>query len=280
MKHRNRTVKGYVLYLFTIVVAFMTTLGLALPSVQGAAQPKPEHHTARTRVAIIVDDFGNGLRGTEEMFALPVKFTAAVMPFLSTTAKDAQRAHELGLDVLVHLPMEPQHGKPEWLGPGAVLAKMSDAEVRQRVEAAVNNVPYAIGINNHMGSKVTSDERVMGIVLEVCKERGLFFVDSHTTFRSVAGKKARELGLPPVENHVFLDDVHSALHVAKQMQLVQKKAKQQKYCITIGHVGIQGKETAAGIRSSIARMKDTVDFVRISDLVKEEWKWDPQVTLP
>ncbi|MEK4043613.1 divergent polysaccharide deacetylase family protein [Paenibacillus sp. FSL H8-0048] len=239
-----------------------------------------EQQQALSRVAVIIDDFGNSMRGTEEMFNLPVKITVAVMPFLRSSEQDARRAHELGFDVLVHLPMEPRQGKPEWLGPGAVLTSMNDAEVRGRVEAALDNVPYAIGINNHMGSKVTGDERVMGIVLAVCKERGLFFVDSHTNYRSVAGRMARELGMPPVENHIFLDDVHSASHVAKQMKLVQERALSQKFCVTIGHVGIQGKETAAGIRSGIAGMKDKVQFVGISDLVREEWKWNSRLTLP
>lgn len=239
-----------------------------------------QQQQALSRVAVIIDDFGNSMRGTEEMFKLPVKITVAVMPFLRSSEQDARRAHELGFDVLVHLPMEPRQGKPEWLGPGAVLTSMNDAEVRGRVEAALDNVPYAIGINNHMGSKVTGDERVMGIVLEVCKERGLFFVDSHTNYRSVAGRMARELGMPPVENHIFLDDVHSASHVAKQMKLVQERALSQKFCVTIGHVGIQGKETAAGIRSGIAGMKDKVQFVGISDLVREEWKWNSRLTLP
>ncbi|AIQ46465.1 sugar deacetylase [Paenibacillus sp. FSL R7-0273] len=249
------------------------------PITEGRAEGQPVK-PARSRVAIIIDDFGNGMRGTDEMFALPVKITAAVMPFLSTTEQDAKRAHERGYDVLVHLPMEPRQGKPEWLGPGAVLTSMSDAEVRQRVEAALDNVPYAIGINNHMGSKVTGDERVMRIVLTVCRERGLFFVDSHTNYRSVAGRMARELGLPPVENHIFLDDVHSAGHVLKQMRLVKEKALDDEFCVTIGHVGIQGKETAAGIRSGIAELKDHVDFVGISELVKDEWKWNAQLRLP
>lgn len=315
MKKSSHSVKHIILYLLAAVVVLMTTLipsasqaVLAAPAaladtaqVMETAESLPEPATDThadnslssgsvdrqienkklpSRVAIIVDDFGNNMRGTEEMFKLPVKITVAVMPFLSTSEKDARRAHELGLDVLVHLPMEPRQGKPEWLGPGAVLTKMSDAEVRQRVEAALDNVPFAIGINNHMGSKVTGDERVMGIVLAVCKERGLFFVDSHTNYRSVAGRMARELGLPPVENHIFLDDVHSVSHVAKQMKLVHERAMSQRYCVTIGHVGIQGKETAAGIRSGIAGMKDSVEFIGISELVRDEWKWNSQVTLP
>ncbi|WP_379153675.1 divergent polysaccharide deacetylase family protein [Paenibacillus sp. sgz5001063] len=251
------------------------------PSGAGNTHAQPaENVSGHSRVAIIIDDFGNGLRGTDEMFKLPVKFTVAVMPFLPTSERDARRAHDRGLDVLVHLPMEPNKGKPEWLGPGAVLTRMSDTEVRQRVEAALDNVPFAIGVNNHMGSKVTGDERVMGIILSVCKERGLFFVDSHTNYRSIAGRMAREMGLPPVENHIFLDDVHTSEHVAKQMRLVQERAVNQKYCVTIGHVGIQGKETAAGIRSGIAELKDSVEFVGISDLVKDQWKWNSSLTLP
>lgn len=288
MKTNNQRIKHILQYSIAAVLITITALVPSAPQAVSAApaedthsaQPQAEKTKQLSRVAIIVDDFGNGMRGTEEMFKLPVKITVAVMPFLRSSEQDARRAHELGFDVLVHLPMEPRQGKPEWLGPGAVLTSMNDAEVRGRVEAALDNVPYAIGINNHMGSKVTGDERVMGIVLEVCKERGLFFVDSHTNYRSVAGRMARELGMPPVENHIFLDDVHSASHVAKQMKLVQERALSQKFCVTIGHVGIQGKETAAGIRSGIAGMKDKVEFVGISDLVREEWKWNYRLTLP
>ncbi|MBW4082601.1 divergent polysaccharide deacetylase family protein [Paenibacillus sp. S150] len=311
MNKGNRLVKRIMFYSCAAIVAVSAALSTAASPALGAdiiqgsyhssvskasaallAEPAPpdggrstraqpaEHAKGSSRVAIIIDDLGNGMRGTDEMFALPVKFTVAVMPFLPTSEKDARRAHEQGLDVLVHLPMEPRRGKPEWLGPGAVLTRMSDAEVRQRVEAALDNVPFAIGINNHMGSKVTGDERVMGIVLSVCKERGLFFVDSHTNYRSVAGRIAREIGLPPVENHIFLDDVHTAGHVAKQMRLVQERALNQKYCVTIGHVGLQGKETAAGIRSGIAELKDSVEFVGISELVKDQWKWNSSLTFP
>ncbi|MEK4853130.1 divergent polysaccharide deacetylase family protein [Paenibacillus sp. FSL H7-0756] len=296
MKRRNSRRKHILLYLLAAVMVMLTALVPPAPHMVSAApagkaaSPPAAHSGSVTRqeaeqkqpprVAVIIDDFGNDMRGTEEMFKLPVKITVAVMPFMRSSEQDARRAHELGFDVLVHLPMEPRQGKPEWLGPGAVLTSMNDAEVRRRVEAALDNVPYAIGINNHMGSKVTGDERVMGIVLAVCKERGLFFVDSHTNYRSVAGRMARELGMPPVENHIFLDDVHSASHVIKQMKLVQERAMSQKFCVTIGHVGIQGKETAAGIRSGIAGMKDKVQFVGISDLVREEWKWNARLTLP
>lgn len=107
------------------------------------------------------------------------------------------------MDVIVHMPMEPKKGKPEWLGPGAITSNLTDEQVRERVEKAIDDVPYAIGMNNHMGSKITSDKRIMSIVLDVCLERGLFFVDSRTNFRSVVGDLAIAKNMPPVGNDIF-----------------------------------------------------------------------------
>ncbi|MFP4977012.1 divergent polysaccharide deacetylase family protein [Paenibacillus sp. CN-4] len=261
---------------------FFVTYGTAAGAAEGTAPGESgmDPGKGRARIALIVDDFGNGLRGTEAMLKLPVKFTVAVMPFLSTSKKDAETAYRLGHDVLLHLPMEPRSGKPEWLGPGAVLTSMTDAEIRSRVEAALEQVPHAVGINNHMGSKVTGDERVMAAILSVCRERGLIFVDSHTNYRSVAGKVAVSMGLPPVENQLFLDDVHSRQHVLKQLRLARKQAESRGYCIAIGHVGIQGPETAAGLYAGIDETANAVRFVKISELVKEEWGWNAVVTLP
>ena len=264
----------------TVLLLAAVMSGTTMPSAEANAGVSNLNKSPRSQVALIIDDLGNGMRGTDEIFNLPVKLTVAVMPFLSTTEADAIRAHKRGDDVLLHLPMEPRHGKPQWLGPGAVLATMSDEQIRERVEAALDNVPYAVGINNHMGSKVTSDKRIMSIVLSVCQERGLFFVDSKTSYHSVVGEISEEMGLPRIENQVFLDDTHTANYVLNQMRRVRDKAIHSHYCITIGHVGIQGKETAAGIRSGIAEMKDTVEFIGISDLVKQEWKWGTAPTLP
>ncbi|WP_340009582.1 divergent polysaccharide deacetylase family protein [Paenibacillus sp. FSL K6-0276] len=283
----SRKVKRYLLNWIAVAAVMITAIVPATPSVSAATSKDNVTNTQleestpkRNKVVIIIDDFGNDMKGTDEMFSLPVKLTVAVMPFLPTSFKDATRAHERGDDVLLHLPMEPRQGNPKWLGPGAILAKMSDEEVRQKVESALDNVPFAIGINNHMGSKITGDERIMAVILSVCKERGLFFVDSKTNYHSIAGNMAYRMGLPRVENHIFLDDTHTASHVMKQMGLAKDLAQDQRFCVTIGHVGVHGKETAAGIRSGIEQLKDSVEFIGISDLVKNEMKWSSHPTLP
>jgi len=227
------------------------------------------------KLAVIIDDFGNDQKGTEEMLNLPVKITVAVMPFLPTSKKDAEAAHRQGHDVIIHMPMEPKQGRSSWLGPGAILSSLTDEEIRKRMEEAIDSVPYAVGINNHMGSKVTGDERVMSIVLDVCRERGLFFVDSKTNYYSVVGKLAASRGMPSIANDIFLDDVHTVQHVSKQLQTAAKHAEERTSCIAIGHVGAYGIRTAEALKGAIPELQKKVEFVGISDLVRERSSWRP-----
>jgi polysaccharide deacetylase 2 family uncharacterized protein YibQ len=247
-----------------------------------AISPETTSSTASqlNRLAIIIDDVGNDMKGTKEILDMPVKLTVAVMPFLQTTKQDAIAAHEKGMDVIVHMPMEPKKGKSEWLGPGAITSNLTDEQVRERVEKAIDDVPYAIGMNNHMGSKITSDKRIMSIVLDVCLERGLFFVDSRTNFRSVVGELAVAKNLPPVGNDIFLDDQNTKAHIRKQLDLAAKHAVDKKSCVVIGHVGHTGMNTSAVIRDSVSRLQNQVQFVGIGEMVRDVWHWQAAPTLP
>ncbi|HEY4391323.1 MAG TPA: divergent polysaccharide deacetylase family protein, partial [Paenibacillus sp.] len=154
----------------------------------------------------------------------------------------------------------------------------------EKVEAAIKNVPYAVGINNHMGSKITGDKRIMGVILEVCKEHGLFFVDSKTNYHSIVGEICDEKGMPRLQNHIFLDDVHSVSHVTGQLRKVQERLQQQSPCVTIGHVGVGGLATAEALKRQIPEMKQKgIHFIGILDVAQaEESPGNPGlgVTLP
>ncbi|WP_241675044.1 divergent polysaccharide deacetylase family protein [Paenibacillus luteus] len=241
--------------------------------VQGWSEPIKDIR----KISIVIDDFGNGMNGTAEMLKLPVKITAAIMPFMPTTKQDAEEAYRLGHDVIVHMPMEPNKGLKKWLGPGALTTDLSDAEVKKRVEDAILDVPHAIGMNNHMGSKVTADERMMRIVLGVCKEHGLFFLDSRTTYKTVVPKVAAELGVSLVSNDVFLDDVYTVEHITKQIGMLRKHLESHASCITIGHVGPAGLKTAAVLKQSIPGMQQNVQFVKLTSLIKGDLMNDPLV---
>lgn len=246
--------------------AALTVLLVCASSGWAHADGSPAPHK---KLAIVIDDLGNDMSGTKEMMEMPVKLTVAVMPFMRTTERDARMAHERGFDVLVHMPMEPNQGKPEWLGPGAITSSMSDAEIRQRVEQAIDNVPYAVGINNHMGSKITADPRIMSIVLDVCRERGLFFLDSRTNYKTVVGKLCREKGMPDIGNEFFLDDQYNTRHISNQMNKVIAFMNNHDRCIIIGHVGLPGTKTAGVIRDSIRQMPGSVEYVTLSELAAE-----------
>lgn len=223
---------------------------------------------AAKKAAIVIDDFGNQMQGTQEMLDLPIPFTVAVMPFLPTSKEDAELAHSRGKDVIIHMPMEPVKGKKSWLGPGAITTDLSDEEIRKRVEAAVDEVPHAVGMNNHMGSKVTADKRIMRIILQVCKERQLYFLDSRTTGKSVIGELAAELGVPTAANGLFFDDQYTMEHIMKQAELFKKKLDKHDTLIAIGHVGPPGKKTAFALRKIIPQLDGKAEFVLVRDLVK------------
>jgi polysaccharide deacetylase 2 family uncharacterized protein YibQ len=223
---------------------------------------------ASKQLAVVIDDLGNGMTGTEEILDMPIPLTVAVMPFLPTTKRDAEWAHAKGKAVFVHLPMEPKRGNRKWLGPGAITLDLPDEEIRRRVEAAIDEVPYAEGINNHMGSKATGNERVMRIVLQVCKERGIVFLDSKTNYRSVAGTVARELGVKYVENELFLDDVATVAHVRKQVRKIKKRLARQQSCVVIGHVGRPGRQTSQVLKAVIPELELQARFVPVRELAR------------
>ncbi|WP_102275914.1 divergent polysaccharide deacetylase family protein [Cytobacillus massiliigabonensis] len=221
----------------------------------------------KRELAIVIDDLGNNMLGTEEILELPITLTAAIMPFMPSTKADAEMAKRNGHEVIVHLPMEPKKGKKSWLGPGAITTDLSDEEIRKRVVAAIKDVPHATGMNHHMGSKATENERVMRIVLEVCKEYGFFYLDSKTTANSVVWKIANQLNIPYLENNLFFDDVYTTRHVTKQANLLAGKLNKSEQIIAIGHVGVSGPIMASVLEAYIPVYKNKAELVPLSKLI-------------
>lgn len=231
-----------------------------------SAEPEIPH----PKVAIIIDDFGGGAGGVKEFLEGDVPITAAVMPFTDKTKEHAELAHKNGFEIMVHLPLQPKKGKPSWLGPNPITVDLPLEEVRRRVNLAIDDVPHAVGINNHMGSLVVENEEIMRVILEVVKERGLYVVDSGTSPKSFIPKLASEMGIPFMERDIFLDDVSSVTHVIKQIRKLAKIAEKKGHAIAIGHVGVTGKHTSAGIFQSVKELKEQdIEVVPASKLIPE-----------
>lgn len=222
----------------------------------------------RGYLALVIDDFGNRSEGTEAMINLGIPLTAAVMPFLPFSRMDADLAHQAGLEVIMHIPMEPLHGKPSWLGPGAITCGLNTEEIKSRLLAGLKELKWAVGMNNHMGSRAMQDSRVVKAVLEVARQENLYFLDSRTAPAKVVTETANVLKYPFLARDEFLDGRKSLNHIKKQLRKLCDTALRKGYAIGIGHVGIEGGTvTARAIREMYPEfIKKGVYLVYVSQI--------------
>ncbi len=215
------------------------------PGEADPAAPQPARETAlrrttepravaRGRLAVVIDDVGNNLEDLAPFLQIPGPLTFAVLPALPHSGEAARRVHAAGKQVIVHMPMEAAGGQNP--GPGAIFVDQSDAEVRERLERALESVPYAQGINNHMGSRVIADSRVMAVVMDTLADHGLSFLDSRTTADTVAAVAAAQRGVPFLQRSVFLDNVADADKIEEQLAKGVELALEKGSAILIGHV--------------------------------------------
>ena len=185
------------------------------------------------RVAVLIDDLGGRMADVERLLAIGVPLSYAVLPHEERTREIAALLSRRGAELLCHLPMEPEGVADP--GPGALAEGMSAGEVARRTRAAIEAVPGAVGVNNHMGSRLTAEAATMRAVLGVVAERGLFFVDSRTTPDSVAEQIARELGVPSAARDVFLDAEGDAPSIAAEFDRLLALARERGVAIAIAH---------------------------------------------
>lgn len=184
------------------------------------------------RLAIIIDDCGGRNPAITGILDLPV--TPSVLPYRTYSRAVAQAAHEAGLEVMLHLPCEPLGSENP--GPGALYTHMTDAELRRLVAEALENVGPVDGVNNHMGSKLTSDRRCMAAVLAEISDRGLWFVDSVTYHTTVADALAAERGMPHARRDLFLDNDPARRAVVRELKRAVDLARERDGpVVVIGH---------------------------------------------
>lgn len=258
-----------------LLVAGPVRVAEALPTATPTPEPAPEPTAtprprpapgARGRLAILLDDAGQSLDLLPAARDLPDEVAVAVLPFLPHSADIAEAMHAAGHEIWLHLPMEPQGYPDNDPGPGAVFVGMSDSEIRSAVHAAVNNVPHAVGVNNHMGSRATADVRVMTWVMQELGARQLAFIDSRTTTATVAEQTARTLGVPSGRRHVFLDNQRSAAAIRSQLAQAVEKCRLDGQAIAIGHLDPVTVEVLADELPGLARRG--ADLVRPTELMR------------
>ena len=202
-----------------------------IPGPEKPALPPP---ITTPRLVIIIDDIGYNNRYID-IININVPITLAIIPFTPYSHEAATRGNSAGAEIILHLPMEPKDYPNSNPGKGALLTAMSKAAILKQIRNDLEAVPNISGVNNHMGSKFTEYEEGMKIVLKEIKERGLFFVDSKTSFNSVAYSLAKEMNIKTAERSVFLDNVQTEEAIKAQLMEAVKIAKIKGEAIAIGH---------------------------------------------
>lgn len=185
------------------------------------------------KVAILIDDMG--YRATDELaFQLPHTVSFAVLPFTAQSQYFVQRARTENRQVLLHMPMEPL-SQDVPLSEGTLMTTMNAEVLAQQFARALQSVGPVLGVNNHMGSKLTQDEATMSYVLELIQQAGIFFVDSVTIADSLAYEIARNKGIKTARRQVFLDHEPSEQFMQQQFHKMLRIAQRDGHVIAIAH---------------------------------------------
>ncbi len=210
---------------------------LKQPTVSSLTEPHAANVSSlahHPRLAVILDDVGGDDSAVQEIFSLSNRITLSILPNHPRSVELAEEAHARGFEVMLHLPMESEANEsPE---SEELRTGMSAAEVARMFGAMLGTVPHAAGVNNHQGSRATSDQRLMEILMPLLHERGLFFIDSRTTAATLAYLTDERDGVPSgFRNVPFLDDVQQQGAIRQELERAIHAAREKGEAIVIGH---------------------------------------------
>ncbi len=215
-------------------------------------------------IALIIDDIGYSGPLGERAIALPGAVTYAVLPHTPFGTELAELAHSHSKEVMLHAPMSNLAHQP--LGPGALTDALNQEDFIATLKGNIDAVPHLQGINNHMGSELTGMQTQMQWVMEVLKERGLYFVDSFTTAQSVAGDAAREQEIPTTTRNVFLDNETTAEDIDREFQRLLQTAREKGSAVGIGH---PYEETLDYLEKALPTLaQENIELISVSAMIR------------
>ena len=225
---------------------------------------RPGGDEAMPQIAIIIDDIGYDKKVAMGLFHLNSNITFSVLPFSPYGTTLAKRLKQGGAELMLHLPMEPVQYPKVKPGPGALLTTMSPDALLNQLRKDLDHIPGIIGVNNHMGSKLTTRADQMNQIFTVLRKRNLFFIDSRTAADSQGQAAARLFQLRFAQRDVFLDNFQKVDYISGQFSQLVKIAKKHGTAIGIGH---PYPATLKALAIELPKLKNKVKVVRASRLV-------------
>ncbi len=188
----------------------------------------------KPKIVIMFDDLGMSDKHTREVIDLPAPLTLSFLPYAKETPELAIKAHKAGHELMVHMPMEAMNPDMD-LGSIYLTTSQSDDEFLDMLDKGLAAFDGYIGLNNHMGSRLTQDRDAMEKVMSVLVEKELIFIDSRTIHTSIGQDVAAEYGVPTAGRDVFLDHKSGEDFVRKSLRKTEEIARKYGYAIAIGH---------------------------------------------
>lgn len=215
------------------------------------------------KIAIVIDDIGYQY-SDKKLLDMDAQLTYAVLPHTPMGFKYAQTAAQKNRDVIIHLPMQAESNN-RLLGPGALTESMNKQEYQQTLLSALEDIPFAIGVNNHMGSLLTRLEQPMAWTMELLRQHNMFFLDSKTTRHSKIEEVANQFGVNSLNRNIFLDHHRSKKAINWQFNRLIRIAKKYGSAIAIGH---PYPETYQVLQEKLSQLNDLgVELVPLSELL-------------
>lgn len=217
-------------------------------------------------VAIIIDDLGYKIKQDKRAIQLPGDVTYAFLPQTPYVKEMAESVHAQGHEVMLHLPM--QSTKTFFLGPGALTNDMSEREFKESVLKSILSIPHVSGINNHMGSLMTSQQESMHWLMDELIKTDLFFVDSRTSVDTVAEQTATLYNIDNTRRNVFLDHELNRPAIEFQFQRLINLAKKNGSAVAIGH---PFSMTLDVLEEKIPQLETVgIQLIKVSELINKQ----------
>ncbi len=223
--------------------------------------------SSKAYVAIIIDDLGYKLKQDQRAVNLPGQVTFAFLPHTPHLKALTETAHAKGRDIMLHLPMQATMDTL-YLGPGALLNGMTEDEFKQSVIKSIRSIPHIKGINNHMGSLITSQQDSMKWLMDEIAQTDLYFVDSRTTAKTLAEQTASQYQIKNTRRNVFLDHELNRPAIEFQFNRLINLAKKNGSAVAIGH---PFKETLEVLEEKIPQLKAAgIQLISVSELIHQQ----------
>ncbi len=215
------------------------------------------------KIVIIIDDIGYDKKIAMALCDLNPNITFSVLPFAPFGKTISKQLHARGSQLMLHLPMEPFEYPDVNPGPGAILSSMSPDILLDQLKKNINDIPNIVGVNNHMGSRITTNADQMNQIFSTLKKNNLFFIDSRTAPKSQCKASARLFKLKFAQRDVFLDNFQNQEYITGQFNKLKALAKKHGFAIGIGH---PYKATLHTLAKELPKLGNKIQVVRANSL--------------